>query len=221
MERCREERELNIIKKLLDEESARLRVTPVYKKKDSHTRRNGRAGQPSGAKINGALTDSPEKPNGVTVNASERAATQRRKLPLPAPNFNVRRTTWQGSQVCKGAKGVGRVVGAPFSATPSHIEFDGCQSSNTYSTIVTLTNTSGQVNSFRLVSVPLELENFLEVKFQAPGRMSAGLVSNLHITFTCPDRPISDFINQRIYFKAEFGGEFSIPLRCTFKELKS
>ncbi|KAL5014796.1 hypothetical protein ScPMuIL_009066 [Solemya velum] len=84
----------------------------------------------------------------------------------------------------------------------------------TYKKKVTLTNVSYSVNYCKYVGLTEMLKDFIEIQFDPPGQMSAGLTCEMFVTF----KPM---INEDLEGKVDFlsqTGPFCIPLRCTTKK---
>ncbi|KAH6586420.1 hypothetical protein BASA61_006540 [Batrachochytrium salamandrivorans] len=101
-----------------------------------------------------------------------------------------------------------------FCASPATYIFRDYNPEQAYSTQITITNVSGRINSFKLLSIPIEISNLFDVQFSPPGKLCAGASCIANILF-CPPHGFSEDIPlQYITFKAEVGGAFVIAVGC-------
>ncbi|KAJ1339016.1 hypothetical protein BSLG_006155 [Batrachochytrium salamandrivorans] len=101
-----------------------------------------------------------------------------------------------------------------FCASPATYIFRDYNPEQAYSTQITITNVSGRINSFKLLSIPIEISNLFDVQFSPPGKLCAGASCIVNILF-CPPHGFSEDIPlQYITFKAEVGGAFVIAVGC-------
>lgn len=104
--------------------------------------------------------------------------------------------------------------GCPFYSKPDVIHFKDFDVGRTYKKKVTLTNVSYTVNYCKYINITERLKDFIEIVFDPPGQMSAGLTCEMMVTF----KPM---INEDLLGEVNFlsqTGPFSIPLRCTTKK---
>ncbi|PVD35401.1 hypothetical protein C0Q70_02363 [Pomacea canaliculata] len=104
--------------------------------------------------------------------------------------------------------------GCSFNSKPEVIHFKDIDVGKTYKKKVVLTNVSYTVNYCRYTGMTERLKDFIKVKFDPPGQMSAGMTCNLVVTF----KPM---INESLFGEINFlsqTGPFSIPLHCTIKK---
>ena len=76
-----------------------------------------------------------------------------------------------------------------------------------------MTNASYTFNSFKILDLDDDVVDFFVVKFEKPGRVSAGVSTSIEITFS-PE--VNTDINTTLIFQTETG-PVSIPLICLIK----
>uniref|UniRef100_A0A663E0U3 Cilia and flagella associated protein 74 n=1 Tax=Aquila chrysaetos chrysaetos TaxID=223781 RepID=A0A663E0U3_AQUCH len=82
-----------------------------------------------------------------------------------------------------------------------------------YKKKIVLINASYSVNFCRLVGVSEWLKDFISIRFDPPGKMSAGMSCEVVVTF----KPmINETLEGEVMFMAQTGS-FSVPLKCTAK----
>ncbi|KAI8855117.1 hypothetical protein BC829DRAFT_412373 [Chytridium lagenaria] len=106
----------------------------------------------------------------------------------------------------------------PFTAEPSEVIFIDYDPEKVYRKKILLTNTSCQVNTFRLLSVPVDIASYFEVLARPPGRMSAGMVCEVEFVFRPPPGYDQDVTNGQITFSAEHGGNFTVRIGCATRK---
>nr|CEL65392.1 TPA: Flagellar associated protein, related [Neospora caninum Liverpool] len=112
-------------------------------------------------------------------------------------------------------KAAGKVhTGPSFRAKPEIIHFENFEPGQVYKKTIEVTNISMTFNTFRIVPVPEDLRDIIEVDFTPPGRMSAGTTTSFTVTF-CPKKN-ADVIS-KISILAPTGPE-EFPLRCSTKK---
>ncbi|XP_043355849.1 cilia- and flagella-associated protein 74 isoform X5 [Dermochelys coriacea] len=103
--------------------------------------------------------------------------------------------------------------GCPFYSKPSLIHFKDFDVGKTYKKKIILINASYSVNFCKLVGVSEHLKDFINIHFDPPGQMSAGISCEVVVTF----KPmINEVLEGKVTFLAQ-NGSFSIPLKCTTK----
>uniref|UniRef100_A0A8C3II09 Cilia and flagella associated protein 74 n=1 Tax=Chrysemys picta bellii TaxID=8478 RepID=A0A8C3II09_CHRPI len=103
--------------------------------------------------------------------------------------------------------------GCPFYSKPSLIHFKDFDVGKTYKKKIILINASYSVNFCKLVGVSEHLKDFINIHFDPPGQMSAGMSCEVVVTF----KPmINEVLEGKVTFLAQ-NGSFSIPLKCTIK----
>uniref|UniRef100_A0A8C8RFE7 Cilia and flagella associated protein 74 n=1 Tax=Pelusios castaneus TaxID=367368 RepID=A0A8C8RFE7_9SAUR len=103
--------------------------------------------------------------------------------------------------------------GCPFYSKPSLIHFKDFDVGKTYKKKIILINASYSVNFCKLVGVSEHLKDFINIHFDPPGQMSAGMSCEMVVTF----KPmINEVLEGEVIFLAQ-NGSFSIPLKCTTK----
>uniref|UniRef100_A0A674KCZ4 Cilia and flagella associated protein 74 n=1 Tax=Terrapene triunguis TaxID=2587831 RepID=A0A674KCZ4_9SAUR len=103
--------------------------------------------------------------------------------------------------------------GCPFYSKPSLIHFKDFDVGKTYKKKIILINASYSVNFCKLVGVSEHLKDFINIHFDPPGQMSAGMSCEVVVTF----KPmINEVLEGKVTFLAQ-NGSFSIPLKCTTK----
>ncbi|XP_013404073.1 cilia- and flagella-associated protein 74-like, partial [Lingula anatina] len=104
--------------------------------------------------------------------------------------------------------------GCPFYSKPDVIHFKDFDVGKSYKKKVTLTNVSYTVNYCKLLGITEHLKDFIDVLFDPPGQMSAGLTCEMLVTF----KPmINEDLEGEVNFLAQTG-PFSIPIKCTTKK---
>ncbi|KAJ3103146.1 hypothetical protein HDU97_010354 [Phlyctochytrium planicorne] len=106
----------------------------------------------------------------------------------------------------------------PFTAEPATVMFADYDAEKVYRKKVVLTNTSCQVNTFRLLPVPVDIASYFEVLAKPPGRMSAGMVCEVEFIFRPPPGYDQDVTDGQITFLAEHGGQFTIKIGCSTRK---
>ncbi|OQS07554.1 hypothetical protein THRCLA_00440 [Thraustotheca clavata] len=106
-------------------------------------------------------------------------------------------------------------TGLAFLADPTLVWFKDFDLGKTQTLSFTLTNVSNTFNNFKLLPLPDDIRDFFDIKYDKPGRMSAGMTCRLFVSF-CPRLNID--IETQIPAVAKTG-YFSIPLRCTTKRI--
>mmetsp|Transcript_63056 Transcript_63056/g.168998 ORF Transcript_63056/g.168998 Transcript_63056/m.168998 type:complete len:1536 (+) Transcript_63056:90-4697(+) len=104
--------------------------------------------------------------------------------------------------------------GDAFLAKPSTIIFKDFVVGQRYKQVVEVTNVSLTFNQFKLLPLDEAVRDFFEIKFQPPGRMSAGVTCTITIWFVPK-------LNEDIY--SEFPilaktGRIAFPLQCTTRK---
>ncbi|XP_067423281.1 cilia- and flagella-associated protein 74 isoform X1 [Emydura macquarii macquarii] len=103
--------------------------------------------------------------------------------------------------------------GCPFYSKPSLVHFKDFDVGKTYKKKIILINASYSVNFCKLVGVSEHLKDFINIHFDPPGQMSAGMSCEMVVTF----KPmINEVLEGKVIFLAQ-NGSFSIPLKCTTK----
>ncbi|XP_056018167.1 cilia- and flagella-associated protein 74-like isoform X2 [Ostrea edulis] len=104
--------------------------------------------------------------------------------------------------------------GCPFYSKPDVIHFKDFEVGKTYKKKVTLTNVSYTVNYCKYINITEMLKDFIEIQFDPPGQMSAGLTCEMMVTF----KPmINEDLSGVVNFLSQTG-PFAIPLKCTTKK---
>ncbi|CAF3926048.1 unnamed protein product [Adineta steineri] len=116
-----------------------------------------------------------------------------------------------------------QVVGAkrfegtvPFKSDPSEIYFKDFDVGKVYRTRVTLTNVTLTINTLKLVDLSESLKDFIILKFEPPGMISAGMSCYLYVTF---EPKINENLRGEIKFLAQTG-PFTVPIRCEIKKVE-
>ncbi|KAJ3110624.1 hypothetical protein HDU96_006414 [Phlyctochytrium bullatum] len=108
----------------------------------------------------------------------------------------------------------------PFVAEPAEVIFADYDPEKVYRKKVLITNTSCQVNTFKLLPLPVDIASYFEVSARPPGRMSAGMVTEVEFIFRPPPGYDQDVANGLITFAAEHGGNFTIRIGCSVRKCK-
>ncbi|XP_061162453.1 cilia- and flagella-associated protein 74-like [Saccostrea echinata] len=104
--------------------------------------------------------------------------------------------------------------GCPFYSKPDVIHFKDFEVGKTYKKKVTLTNVSYTVNYCKYINITEMLKDFIDIQFDPPGQMSAGLTCEMMVTF----KPmINEDLSGVVNFLSQTG-PFAIPLKCTTKK---
>ncbi|PAA60217.1 hypothetical protein BOX15_Mlig021187g1 [Macrostomum lignano] len=103
---------------------------------------------------------------------------------------------------------------AAFFSKPEVVHFKDFEVDQTYKQKVTLTNASYSVNSCKLVGMTDYLNNFIQIQFNPPGHLSAGMSCQLVLSFT---PRINEDLSGEITFLCQTG-QFSVPILCTTKK---
>jgi hypothetical protein len=74
--------------------------------------------------------------------------------------------------------------GASFISKPDKIVFKDFEIGRKYSQTIVLTNVSYTFNSYKLLPLDTDIKDLFEITYVPPGRMSAGITSNVTIQFT-------------------------------------
>ncbi|KAF0697262.1 Aste57867_12034 [Aphanomyces stellatus] len=104
-------------------------------------------------------------------------------------------------------------VGRAFLADPEVLWFKDFDVDRPMTLRVTLTNVSNTFNHFKLLPLPDDRRDFFEIKYDLPGRMSAGMTCHVHVTFCAR---LNQDIETELPAVAKTG-YFSIPVKCTAK----
>ncbi|CAH1773330.1 unnamed protein product [Owenia fusiformis] len=120
----------------------------------------------------------------------------------------------KASVVTKQVAGGKEFKGVAFYSKPDVIHFKDFDVGKTYKKKVILTNVSYTVNYCKLLGITEHLKDFIEIVFDPPGQMSAGLTCEMLVTF----KPmINEDLEGTVDFLAQTG-PFAIPLVCTTKK---
>ncbi|MEW5303719.1 MAG: hypothetical protein WDW36_006383 [Sanguina aurantia] len=110
---------------------------------------------------------------------------------------------------------MGREPGSSsFMTTPSLVVFKDFEVGKSYSRKVAITNTSYLKNTYRVLDVPVEYGNVLEVGYTLPGYLAAGVSGEVTLTFT---PKANEDIETQVNLLGE-SGPFVIPVRCLSKK---
>ncbi|CAH2319986.1 Hypothetical predicted protein [Pelobates cultripes] len=104
--------------------------------------------------------------------------------------------------------------GCPFYSKPNVIHFKDLEVGKTYKKKVTLTNASYTINFCKLIGVSDHLKDFIKIRFDPPGQMSAGMSCEMIVLF---NPMINEDLKGEVMFMAQTGA-FSIPVICTTKK---
>ncbi|ORY54605.1 hypothetical protein LY90DRAFT_669869, partial [Neocallimastix californiae] len=134
--------------------------------------------------------------------------TEKVHIPLPRPKNNIKPSE-NAVQLDKNI--------LPFSTKPINLTFSDFESGTVYVKSVLLTNTSGRVNTFKLLPLPIEIASYFDVQYKLQGMMSAGMTCKIEVIFNCPNGFNEDIVESSINFEAAYGGIFKIPINCFAK----
>ncbi|XP_038060641.1 cilia- and flagella-associated protein 74-like [Patiria miniata] len=104
--------------------------------------------------------------------------------------------------------------GCPFYSKPDIIHFKDFDVGKSYKKKVILTNVSYSVNFIKLVDLSDHLKDFIDLQFDPPGQMSAGMSCEMVVTF----KPM---INEDLEGEVQFltqTGPFCVPVNCSTKK---
>ncbi|KAM8927645.1 cilia- and flagella-associated protein 74 [Pelodytes ibericus] len=104
--------------------------------------------------------------------------------------------------------------GCPFYSKPNLIHFKDLEVGKTYKKKVILTNASYTINFCKLVGISDHLKDFITIRFDPPGQMSAGMSCEMTLLFT---PMINEDLEGEVTFLAQTGA-FSLPVKCTTKK---
>ncbi|XP_073441515.1 cilia- and flagella-associated protein 74 [Dendrobates tinctorius] len=104
--------------------------------------------------------------------------------------------------------------GCPFYSKPKIIYFKDLDVGKTYKKRITLTNASYTINFCKLVGVSDHLKDFITIRFDPPGQMSAGMSCEMIVIF----KPmINEDLEGEVMMLAQTG-PFSVPVKCATKK---
>lgn len=149
-----------------------------------------------------------------SISAVQPPLKQKIGKPLPPPNFKLEKRPESASNQTPAI-----LTRAPFTAEPPMAVFSDYDCDVQYRQTIVLTNISSRVNTFRLLPLDPQLEEFFEIQFTPPGRMSAGNTCELTVLFKVP----ADFqqdLEGEIRCDAEYGGIFLIKIRGAIRKCK-
>ncbi|XP_066500097.1 cilia- and flagella-associated protein 74 isoform X2 [Hoplias malabaricus] len=148
---------------------------------------------------------------------SDYTSTTDEDTPLKIPHLKSMKTVQDKSLASKAARiaAVGKELkGPPFVSKPEIIFFKDFDVGKTYKKKVVLTNISHNTNYCRLLGVSQNLMDFISVRFEPPGPMSAGMACELEAVF----RPmVNENLDGEIQFQSA-AGPFSVIVKCTKKK---
>ncbi|XP_062505240.1 cilia- and flagella-associated protein 74-like isoform X2 [Corticium candelabrum] len=116
------------------------------------------------------------------------------------------------TQVAAGKEFKGR----PFNSKPEVIIFEDFDVGKTYHKKVVLTNVSYTINYCKLQGMSDSLANSIDITFDPPGVMSAGMTCEMIVTFI-PE--VNSDLSGEVFFLAQTGS-FSVPIQCVTKKCK-
>ncbi|XP_071804990.1 cilia- and flagella-associated protein 74-like [Asterias amurensis] len=104
--------------------------------------------------------------------------------------------------------------GCPFYSKPDVIHFKDFDVGKSYKKKVILTNVSYSVNFIKLVDLSEHLKDFIDLQFDPPGQMSAGMSCEMMVTF----KPmINEDLDGEVKFLTQTG-PFNVPVTCSTKK---
>ncbi|KAK6094223.1 hypothetical protein MT418_005300 [Batrachochytrium dendrobatidis] len=107
-----------------------------------------------------------------------------------------------------------------FCASPSEFIFRDYDSEQVYMAKATITNVSGRINSFKLLSIPIEISSLFDVQFSPPGKLCAGTSCDVKIVFRPSFGFDQDMPLTKIYFESEVGENFSVSVGCCTRKCR-
>ncbi|KAI9358334.1 hypothetical protein DFJ73DRAFT_167629 [Zopfochytrium polystomum] len=148
-------------------------------------------------------------------NTQSADSSRQRKTPVAAPRPLL---TWKDHKppTLAGADDRSSLASLrpPFTSQPSRVVFADYDPEKVYTATALLTNTSYRANSFKLLPIPVDFASYFEVKVPPPGRMSAGMVSEVKFIFRPPAGYDQDIDAGQVSFQAECGGVFAVGVAC-------
>ncbi|KDO29017.1 hypothetical protein SPRG_06072 [Saprolegnia parasitica CBS 223.65] len=147
-------------------------------------------------------SSSTKKGFGVPKRSKLEEAMRQRALAKQKDNLIEKQIVWRKE-----------FTGRAFLADPPEVSFSDFDVGTPQSRSFTLTNVSNTFNHFKLLPLPDDVRDFFDIKYEKPGRMSAGMTCRVHVTFL-PRRNAD--LETHIPAVAKTG-YFSIPLRCAAK----
>ncbi|KAJ3393608.1 hypothetical protein HDU92_007647 [Lobulomyces angularis] len=108
------------------------------------------------------------------------------------------------------------ITSIPFTADPSIVLFKDYDPEKVYKRVFTLTNTSSCVNAFRLHPISEDFQDYFVISYKPIGRMSAGMMAELEVTFNAPSG-FNENLEIEVTGFAEIGGDFSFKIGCQKK----
>ncbi|OQS00893.1 hypothetical protein ACHHYP_02182 [Achlya hypogyna] len=106
-------------------------------------------------------------------------------------------------------------TGRAFLADPPEVWFQDFVVGKPMRLSFTLTNVSNTFNHFKLLPLPDDVRDFFDIKYDKPGRMSAGMTCRVQVSF-CARLNVD--IETHVPAVAKTG-YFTIPLRCTAQRI--
>ncbi|DBA95272.1 TPA: Cilia- and flagella-associated protein 74 [Trebouxia sp. C0006] len=103
--------------------------------------------------------------------------------------------------------------GEAFKPTPAVVLFKDFEVGQTYRQLITLTNTSLARNAFKVLELPADICDTVELQYRPPGHISAGLTCQITIIFT---PKVNEDIQSSIPLLSETG-PIGIPVSCLIK----
>ncbi|KAA6423269.1 MAG: flagellar associated [Trebouxia sp. A1-2] len=103
--------------------------------------------------------------------------------------------------------------GEAFKPTPAVVVFKDFEVGQTYRQVITLTNTSLARNAFKVLDLPADICDTVELQYRPPGHISAGLTCQITIMFT---PKVNEDIQSSIPLLSETG-PIGIPVSCLIK----
>ncbi|XP_071839784.1 cilia- and flagella-associated protein 74-like isoform X2 [Apostichopus japonicus] len=104
--------------------------------------------------------------------------------------------------------------GCAFVSKPNVVHFKDFDVGKPYRKKIILTNVSYSVNFLKLLDLSEHLKDFVDLQFDPPGQMSAGMSCDMLVSF----KPL---INEDLFGEIQFlaqTGPFSVPVHCTTKK---
>ncbi|DBA92223.1 hypothetical protein WJX77_001787 [Trebouxia sp. C0004] len=103
--------------------------------------------------------------------------------------------------------------GEAFMPTPAVVLFKDFEVGQTYRRVITLTNTSLARNAFKVLELPADICDTVELQYKPPGHISAGLTCQITIMFT---PKVNEDIQSNIPLLSQTG-PIGIPVSCLIK----
>ena len=107
--------------------------------------------------------------------------------------------------------------GPPFEISKTSVDFVDYDPCKKYSQKIDIVNISRRVNTFKVLSFPLEYTDIFSFKIDPPGYVNPGMKTHGKIFFHPHSKTFSEDIDTHLILVAEWGGNVTIPISCKKK----